>query len=43
MTPDVLLACVGAAVVIVASAFAVVVLFAYALAIWDTYKEGRES
>ena len=42
MTPEMVLAYLVASVVFTVCAFLVVVLFAYALAIWDTFKEGRQ-
>lgn len=42
MSPELVLAYLVASVIFTACAFALVVLFAYALAIWDTHKEGRQ-
>ena len=41
MTSEIFLLCLGVAVTVTAAFFIVVVLFAYALAIWDTYTEKR--
>ena len=43
MSAEMVLVYLVASIIFTVCAFAVVVLFAYALAIWDTYKEGQES
>ena len=41
MTPEMVLVYLVASIIFTVCAFAVVALFAYALAIWDTYTEKR--